>query len=1307
MATAFQAKEQPVTDTPLLLFDCQLPNGQTEHWSTHQVLLSGTTYQARVVQHNLFQIQTSSDQGVDAIPKISLSMANADSYFSEIERTTGFKGAKLTAQFVFFNLIEGTPTTAAMTLFQGILNPPDEITESTFRITAINRMNMQRVLLPQVRIQRRCPWDFPATLEERQEAASGGSQGQYSRFYRCGYAPDVPGGAGNLNGNTAYTSCGFTRADCEARGMFSADGAQNGTRRFGGFEFIPSATLVRSYGEQGRHWSPLAANLALYNDFVPLIYGTVWYSPPIVFARNDGNLTRMEVLLGAGEISNVIKVLVNNIDIPVGKPGTNMTGTGWYNVVSTGGRTGGFNPDFADASGNPLGDPYGSMATLSVVVPNPVSNGASLPAIQVLLDGAKLPTYATDGTNPGSIFTRNPAWILLDILQQCGWDLSEVDVASFANAAAYADQQIQTQDLHGNTIAIPRFECNLAVTARRTAGDLIRGIRNGSRLFLTYGPGGLLQLNVENTFALQQPALPAWSNATSPMNGGWPSYEFGDGSTGVSGIARRTTGEASVRVYSRSITDTPNFFTVEFQDSLNEYQQDSYSVTDVEDRETAGQEITAPLMALGIPNYDQAARILKFNLDKSIRGNTYVEFGTSVKALGIQPGDLITLTYLKEGFNRQGFRVIKIAPALNYQSAVITAQIHDDAWYDDTNGQTSGDSNAQRQPSAEAGLPRPLIGTVLDADGNVEFGIAEQPVASAHDNSVVEASVSFSAPASVSAGAPGPPLLSLAPLIAGTGGTLAADETLYYAVSDVDGTGAEGSLSFVVPARIPAGPNTNTVTLTGLSFPPSAASFHVYRGLSPTQLFRIASNQAIAAQFTDSGLANQITPPPDSNFDHANFYWRLELEPQYPATLSSASSVGSDALEMSANAYQGMTVRITRGTGAGQERTVASNDTTTLQLTPAWDTTPDATSEFVVAEAGWHFAASAKSSPVVFEIPNRAGETIHITGRAANVNNAESPAQLCTVTRWVIGGAGALDADVPPAPSFGFGPGASGGSIEVSGISFPDLTNTHTITAGTLALYYWPELAPSPTISLAPDIGAQDTLLNLSAPGQAQAGTFVQLEAEIASVDAVLNNGSQYQVTRGVLGSTAAAHGGGTMIYPLSEKILILPFVHDFFGSPSSGSWSFPIPLPDCRVASAELYVTNIKGNSPTASVCLTQTEDYGLRTLSGGQFSFQVDGFLAIETGATPDLIVEATHSVQDVYAVVRQAPAGGLIQLQINQNGAAYCALAIADGATVSPSVSGTPLPPLAEGARLSLDITMVGPENPGADLTVIIRL
>jgi hypothetical protein len=142
--------------------------------------------------------------------------------------------------------------------------------------------------------------------------------------------------------------------------------------------------MVRSYGEKSSHSSLVIGSEGRYNDAVPLIYGTAWYTPPVVFARNDGNLTHMEVLLGMGEIEGVVKVLVNDVEIAEGRAGLNMSGTGWFNLISRGNRTGTFNSDFVKSTGIPAGDPYGSMAYLSVAVPNRVNDGRTLPSVKVL-----------------------------------------------------------------------------------------------------------------------------------------------------------------------------------------------------------------------------------------------------------------------------------------------------------------------------------------------------------------------------------------------------------------------------------------------------------------------------------------------------------------------------------------------------------------------------------------------------------------------------------------------------------------------------------------------------------------------------------------------------------------------------------------------------------------------------------------------------------------------------------------------------------------------------------------------------------
>jgi hypothetical protein len=1311
MPTIDILKEEQAPPTPLFLFDCVLSSGTTERFSTHAVTFSGNAYGARLLKHNLFQLRAGSDDGLDGSAKITVTLANADSHFSQIERETGFKGAQVTIQFVFFDLVAGAAASEARVVFRGTANPPQEITESAFTVTFNNRLSLQRIQLPEVQILRRCPWMFPSDLAQRQEALNGGAAGKYSALYKCGYSPDVSGGVGNLNSGLPYTSCDFTRASCVARGMFTQDSSSNATARFGGLEFVPPQIQVRGFGEQGTSLSSVLDNLALYSDPVPLVYGTAWYQPPIVLARNDGNLTRIEVLLGMGEIERVITVVVNGIEIPQGLSGVNMTGTGWYNVITTGARNGAFDPNFTDGSGNPLGDPYGSMAMMSVVVPNAISTGQSLPSIQVLIDGLKLEQFDSSGTSLGESFSNNPAWVLLDVLRRSGWLTSEVDLASFAAAASTCASAISTTDLNGNTVATSLYECNLVIQGSHSGAEIAKGIKNGSALILTYGNGGLLTLRVENTIALQQPSLPDGSNSTETLAGGWPVYEFSDGSADFSGLARSANGDPSIRLWAQTTASTPNRLTIEFQDEFNDYQQDSLSLVDVDDALLTQRQVTAAYAALGIPNFDQATRILSLQLNKTIEGYQFIDFETTVKGIGIAPGDLITVTYIKEGLARQPFRVVRLSPGRNYQTLQVTAQWHDDAWYSSTGAAGTG---TRRQPGS-GGIPRPLVGTAIDSHGLDQFGVTETTVEGTDGSFTVELSVAFTPPANPVSTGVTIPLVSLEASVLTTGGMIGGGQTLYYAVSALDGSGGESGLSFAIPAAIPSGTNTNEVTLSGFSVSSGTAGLNVYRGSNPSELLLIAPNIAVASTYTDTGATPELIGPPDQNYDHANFYCREELQPETVANVFSAVTIGNSTLGMLPGDFVGAVARITRGRGAAEERAVISNSATTLTLAPAWTVVPDSTSYFVIADSTWNSAGSSATSPVQVEVPNQTGLTVEISGRSANAVNIESAEAMNPLTRWQIGGesGGGVDVDVPAIPVFGLNL-AGQGTIELSGISFTDLTNTHTISAGTLTLFCWNELDSPSTFTLASAIVATDVTITLSAAGPATAGSLIQIEGEILRVTAVSGGGLVYTVTRGAEGSTAAAHAAAAVIYHLSANVTIMPFVDDFFGSPSSGSYTWSIFLPDVRVGAAEFFVTNVRGNSPAAVLSFGSTVDEGLRTLSGGQLSIQIEGYLAVQTDAAPPLVVESALAARDIFAVVNQAPfdpvSSAPVTLTLRQGSTVYCTLSIAAGATISNVVSGFGLAPLAAEAQVSLDITGVptaAGSLPGRDLTVVIRL
>jgi hypothetical protein len=120
----------------------------------------------------------------------------------------------------------------------------------------------------------------------------------------------------------------------------------------------------------------------------------------------------------------------------------------------------------------------------------------------------------------------------------------------------------------------------------------------------------------------------------------------------------------------------------------------------------------------------------------------------------------------------------------------------------------------------------------------------------------------------------------------------------------------------------------------------------------------------------------------------------------------------------------------------------------------------------------------------------------------------------------------------------------------------------------------------------------------------------------------------------------------------------------------------------------------------------MTHNVDNGLRTLSGGQYSIQVEGFLAIEQSVAPAIVVETARSVRDIFAILGTA-ADSQVQVQVNINGALYCALTFAPTTTTSNSIPGGTLPFLQAMAQITVGVLSTGQTQPGADLTVTIRL
>jgi len=1071
--------------------------------------------------------------------------------------------------------------------------------------------------------------------------------------------------------------------------MLDTDGEGHFTRRFGGVD----VTSINPAGTK----SSIGAGV------IPLVYGTGWVKAPVVRSVTEGGLVRLYAVLGHGPINGVLRAAVNQYEIPRKEPGRNMESSGWYSLISAGTRIGALDADASDAL--PVG-PLGSIAYLRVSVPAAMLQSNSVYYVDALVEGLQLPRYDSAGGFLGESFTSNPAWVYLDLLRRSGWSLTDLDLGSFGETAAKCDQLIDVPAGDGQSLTITKRRCNLVLEEPRSINDVMRGLSLATGLYLRHSPDGRLGLGIEGSMASQHPTVPNGSNCETQLGGGYPAYEFGDGTDSTGGIARRANGQPSFRRWSNPSAESTNKVWAEYIDEFNSFRRSTLSLSEVDDILATGQELAYSLKALGLSNYAHAFLAARTFLRKSTQGNVFVEFETSVRAVNLHPGDLITITYPRFGLQRTPFRVLRLTVGLNSALIKVLAQVHSDGWYDDS---TLTMQASEMSAHGANRLPRPILGTV-QRDGGSDFSLEEQNFTAGDGTSGAVLVADFLHPnREVPSSSPAPRFTLES--THDVGGLLISGRTYYYGVCGIDLNGRRSPLSSIERIALPIGGALNAVRLVNLSAEPSIVAIGIYRGDDPLRMYLIQDNVPVASSFLDWGYAAQLVLPPDELYDHTNFYWREEVMGTTQANISSSNSIGNTALTLEPGGLIGRALRVVNGSGVGQERIITGNTSTAISVSPPWTVSPNGGSEFCVAESNWHLGCSSTTSPARFEVPNRQGVTLHVTGRSANLTNLESPAGLAPLTRHTLAGSegGNVDVAPPPEPFFGLAPTGQG-TISLVGLSFATLQNTHTVSSAQLTVYYWDELqSPSLTV-LAAAAGSGVTAMEFTAPQLLEVGSFVQVGREVIKLEERVGAGNVFQVSRGRFDTEAGSYASGHQCFPLSTRLVVVPLQPTMFGASQASSFSHSTFIPDVRVVAASLFVRNSRGNSLVSSQAFTQTTAFGLRTLSGGQYSIQYSGFLAIQSDVAPPLIIESAHAVGDVFATVSEAPTGAPVELAVRVDGTLYCSLTIPAGATVSNVVNGLLLPPLQDGSIVSLDVVSVGTavsDSPGKDLTVTIRL
>jgi hypothetical protein len=673
-----------------------------------------------------------------------------------------------------------------------------------------------------------------------------------------------------------------------------------------------------------------------------------------------------------------------------------------------------------------------------------------------------------------------------------------------------------------------------------------------------------------------------------------------------------------------------------------------------------------------------------------VDGNLFAEFSTTVKGLGMQPGDIITMTSGDYELARAPFRVLRLSAGLNFETMTVLAQTHDDGWYGPG---TAVSSSSTGWPSAvNSGTPLPIAGYTYSAETGHLFNIQESSISLADGGANELLVVQFRPPRQQVASLPAPGITQPATIT--TGGLLKpGSSALYYAITALDSAGAESRISQVVQVLTGAMESGFSVTINGLTTPAGAAGLRVYRGQSAFDLLYLTDIAAGLASWTDQGGDVSPKRPPDPRYDHADFYWREELAGQL-----TIESLSNDTIVVAAGNYQtdqfaGSAITVVTGSARYWQSTVAANTNTTFNITDPLPNGLAVGDTIALAESSWRLAGRSYSDQMTWEAPNRAGLTIEIIGRSCTADGMEAPEEQSFLNCYtLVGGSGSLmDSRVPPQPSSIIEAPADG-TLLLHNITTGTLTGTNTVSDAILVTYSNDETSTVTSFSLVTPIAANDSTLPAIEVASLAQNTYVQVDSEIICINEPTTDGSARWIDRGVGGSTVAAHSAGATCILLERTLHTVPLGVGFFANPTHTDFQYRFLFPNRRVAAIELYLSNTKGTGPGQDVSFLSNGTNGLHTFEGATLILQVSGVLSLERDAANSVSIDRARVVRDIQAFVDSSPSGGYIAVVVKANGNPVATLTVPDGAVQSGSFVPTGTLALVEGTKMNIDVTSV---------------
>ena len=350
---------------------------------------------------------------------------------------------------------------------------------------------------------------------------------------------------------------------------------------------------------------------------VPLVYGRNRLAGNIImqdFLDTKKTKQNMLIALGLGEFNSISDVKANELSLSSNPP----EGCSLNVYYGT--------PDQTADSRSLGGLAYPNIAYLATTLKASEKLSGN-PTITSIVEGRKI------WTPSGVRFSRNPAWIVYDILTGTYWDpkkvrnepvglglpLELVDLESFIEAANYCDELVDGE---------PRFTLDYVIDTQKSAIDQLTDILSCFR-------GALI--------ARDKVALYIDKPVSAPYK-----------SIGLDNII-----EGSFTWWQRPEDEIYNRVVIEWIDP-DMYWEQTVSVFENEADIAERGIVERRYQLYGITRAAQAARMGAYLLDVSNGSINMCQFALSIKDSDIEVGDVIAITHDLPGWENKWFRVIKL-----------------------------------------------------------------------------------------------------------------------------------------------------------------------------------------------------------------------------------------------------------------------------------------------------------------------------------------------------------------------------------------------------------------------------------------------------------------------------------------------------------------------------------------------------------------------------------------------------------------------------------------------------------------------